>query len=291
VNLDRLAEDLQIFSTAEFGLLELADRHTRTSVIMPQKKNPYALAYIRGVCGEAIGTLAAQAALGKTPSGQIDNRIFAYGSVPRALDAAIGAVRLLADVLRGLVVRVEPAAQRAAEGFSGATDLAEVIMLQCGLDYKVAHDLVARAVSDALETGQESFTLQGLEAAAQAAVGHTLELSSDVLRGAVDPARIVASRTGLGGAAEPAVAELVAEFRRSLAAHIAWREAAEIRLAAAEMRLLMAATALKSASPLVERPDQPEPGPSAEEPDPLDPVFGDLPRPPRVRRWREQPLE
>ncbi|HEV2237331.1 MAG TPA: lyase family protein, partial [Ktedonobacterales bacterium] len=64
VNLDRLAEDLQHFATAEFGLVELADRHTRTSVIMPQKKNPYALAYVRGVCGEAIGAVAAFAALG-----------------------------------------------------------------------------------------------------------------------------------------------------------------------------------------------------------------------------------
>ena len=47
VNLDRLAEDLQIFATAEFNLIELADGHSRASVIMPQKKNPYALNYVR----------------------------------------------------------------------------------------------------------------------------------------------------------------------------------------------------------------------------------------------------
>ena len=49
VNLDRLAEDLMIFSTAEFGFVELADAHARTSKIMPQKKNPFALGYVRAV--------------------------------------------------------------------------------------------------------------------------------------------------------------------------------------------------------------------------------------------------
>jgi argininosuccinate lyase len=48
INLDRLAEDLQIFATAEFDLVELDEGHTRASVIMPQKKNPYALNYVRG---------------------------------------------------------------------------------------------------------------------------------------------------------------------------------------------------------------------------------------------------
>ena len=71
---------------------------------MPQKKNPYSLAYLRGVAGEAIGTLAAMAVVGRTPSGQIDNRIFAYGDVPRALDAATNALFLAAGVVRGLSV-------------------------------------------------------------------------------------------------------------------------------------------------------------------------------------------
>ena len=177
VNLDRLAEDLQLFATAEFGLVELADQHTRTSVIMPQKKNPYALAYVRGVCAEAIGAVAAFAALGKTPSGQIDNRMFAYGAVPRALDGAIGAISLMADVLRGLTVRADMAARRTREGFIGATDLAELLMLERGLDYQTAHDLVGRVVRESLAAGQAVFTAEALEAAAQAVLGHTLGLS------------------------------------------------------------------------------------------------------------------
>ena len=289
VNLDRLAEDLQLFATAEFGLVELADRHTRTSVIMPQKKNPYALAYLRGVCGEAIGTLAALAALGKTPSGQIDNRLFAYGDVPRALDAAIGAIGLMADVLRGLTVHAAAAARRAGENFIGATDLAELLMLQRGLDYKTAHDLVGRAVRDAIEAGQPAFTAEGLEAAAQAVLGRGLDLSPEWVLAAVDPARIVASRIGAGGAAEPALSALIAEFRQALAEHMQWRGTAEARLAVAQDLLLMTAVALKATpAPAEPEPDETPPGEAPPRPPSLEDWVDGMPvAPHRRNRWVE----
>ena len=71
--IDRLAEDLQVFATEEFGFVELDDAHSRTSVIMPQKKNPYALAALRGEACRVLGTWAEVAASGLTPSGQPDN--------------------------------------------------------------------------------------------------------------------------------------------------------------------------------------------------------------------------
>lgn len=56
---------------------------TRASKIMPQKKNPFALTHVRGVSSTMIGTLAASAAAGRTPSGQPDNRLPLYGMIPR----------------------------------------------------------------------------------------------------------------------------------------------------------------------------------------------------------------
>ena len=284
ITLDRLGEDLQIFSTAEFGLVELADRHTRASVIMPQKKNPYSLAYVRGLCGEAIGTLATLAAVGKTPSGQIDNRMFAYGDVPRALDSAVGAIRLMADVLRGLTVHAAVAARRASENFIGATDLAEVIMLNGGLDYKAAHDVVARAVRIALDTGAKTFSSKLLDTAAEAVIGQKLGLTPEAIAEAVDPVRIVAARSGIGGAAEPAVTALIVECREALAQHARWREAAEARLAQAETQLLMTATSLKHSPALPEPqasvPETPKPNPQS-----LENLVDDLPQPLHRRRW------
>ena len=65
VNFDRLAEDLMIFSTSEFGFVELADAHSRTSKIMPQKKNPFAFGYIRAVANRLIGVQTAMAVCGE----------------------------------------------------------------------------------------------------------------------------------------------------------------------------------------------------------------------------------
>jgi argininosuccinate lyase len=296
ITLDRLAEDLQIFSTAEFGLVELADRHTRTSVIMPQKKNPYSLAYVRGVCGESIGNLAAMAAVGKTPSGQIDNRIFAYGDIPRALDRATGAVRLMADVLRGLTVNADLAARRASEHFIGATDLAEVIMLNCGLDYKTAHDLVGRAVRAALESGATTLTADMIKSAA-AETRHAASLQSltpEIIAEALDPARIVAARTGPGGAAEAPVTHMIAACHAALADQVRWRASAQMRIEVAETQLLMTAAMLKAAlPPREEKPAQAAepPGQGEAKPQSLeelaDELFKDLPPPPnRRRRWR-----
>jgi len=227
-----------------------------------------------------IGALAAMAAVGKTPSGQIDNRIFAYGDVPRALDSAIGAARLMADVLRGLTVNAEHAARRAAQDFIGATDLAEVIMLTCGFDYKAAHDVVGHAVRAAIDSGATTLSADALKAAA----GRDLGLTPEEIAGVLDPARIVAARTGLGGAAESSVARMIAECRESLADHRQRREETQARLAEAESLLLMAAAALKTAY----TPQSNEPAPEEPKPEPqsLEDLFDDLPRPPNRRRWR-----
>jgi len=249
INLDRLAEDLQIFSTAEFGLVELSDRHARTSVIMPQKKNPYSLAYVRGACGEAIGTLTSMAAVAKTPSGQIDNRMFAYGDVPRALDVATGAIRLMADVVAGVTIDVDAAARRTSEQFIGATDLAETLVVwyrseQPVLDYSTAHDIVGSAVRIAGETGASAFTSEVLDAAAEAVIGRKLRLPSNLLASAIDPAAVVSSRTGIGGAAPHLVQAFIDERADAIDRFAVWRQHTEARLAAAKSRLLELASNL-----------------------------------------------
>ena len=92
INISRLAEDLQVYSTQEFALVELDDRHARASKIMPQKKNPFALTHIRGVANKMIGVLASVTAASRTPSGQPDNRLIIYGELPEAIQTVNNAV-------------------------------------------------------------------------------------------------------------------------------------------------------------------------------------------------------
>lgn len=242
LHLDRLAEDLQIWCTREFALVELADRHARTSRIMPQKKNPYGLAFVRGVTGEVIGKMTAMACVGKTPSGQVDNRIFAYYEVPHALDLAVNVVKLMAGVLRGLKVNRERMARRAGEGHTGATDLAEVMVQRTGLDYRTAHAIVGRAVRRALAEGDEGpLTAARLDAAALDVVGRPLHLSEAEVRAAQDPAAIVAAREGPGGAAPAAVKVMMRDVRQAVEAAEAWHRETTARLTGAEQGLLQLA--------------------------------------------------
>ena len=243
--MSRLAEDLQIFTTAEFDLIALDASHTRSSVIMPQKKNPYSLAYLRGVAGEAIGTLTAMAVVGRTPSGQVDNRMFAYGDVPRALDAATNALFLTAGVVRGLSVKKEVAGRRVKASFLGATDLADVLLTERGIDYKPAHRIVAKAVNAAENHDQDELSAKLLDEAAEAVIGRKLELSPETIAETLDPDAIVRTRSGPGGAAESSIEEMIASCRGELKTHSDWRRQRETNIDESQSRLLAKAEPMK----------------------------------------------
>jgi argininosuccinate lyase len=248
LNLDRLAEDLQVWSTTEFGLVELADRHARGSMVMPQKKNPYALAFVRGTASAMIGHLAAAATLGRTPSGQVDNRIFAYGDVPRALDLATDTVRLMGAVLGGLAFDRERMARRATESFALATDLAETLVTAAALDYRSAHRVVGRAVGLAVGRGLalDALTPELLDEAARALLDRPLEIDAARVREALDASLAVAGRAGLGGAAPSAVRDMLADCGARLAGAARWHADASGRLHAASVTLEADARALTS---------------------------------------------
>jgi argininosuccinate lyase len=240
VNMDRLAEDLQIFATAEFDLVELAEGHARASVIMPQKKNPYALAYVRGATNELIGMLTSVAALGRTPSGQVDNRIFIYGDVPRALEMATGVATLMGGVLTGMSFHSSVAAARLSNGFTTATDLAEIITLETGLDFRTAHRIVGRLVREATQTNRtmRDLTTADLDAAAQAILNRPLHLSENAFAQANDPATAIAARQGIGGAAPEPLSDMLTECRSRLDSYISWYKQATAKITAAEEALV-----------------------------------------------------
>lgn len=243
VNLDRLAEDLQIFATAEFNLVELADGHSRASVIMPQKKNPYALNYVRGATNELSGILHAVAASGRTPSGQVDNRVFAYGDVPRALETATGVATLIAGVLAGLRFNAAQAKTRLLNGFATATDLAETITLETGLDFRTAHRIVGRLVREAAQANRtmHDLTLADLDAAAQAMLGHSLPLSEQAFAQALDPATAIEARRDIGCAASEPLITMLSECRSALDGYAIWCQQASERIALTEKMLLLQA--------------------------------------------------
>lgn len=147
VGLDRLAEDLMVFATAEFGYIRLSDKHCRASKIMPQKRNPFALAYIRGLANRLIGEQAGVAASGRTLTGQMDSRSLPYSAVPEALLSIAGAARLLTEILTELTFDGKHAAAALDDGACFASDLAEWLCLEQRLNFRSAHGIVGRLVT------------------------------------------------------------------------------------------------------------------------------------------------
>ncbi len=246
VNLDRLAEDLQIFATAEFDLIELDEGYTRASIIMPQKKNPYALAYVRGATNELTGMLASVAALGRTPSGQVDNRVFIYGDIPRALETATGVATLMSGVLTGLSFNASLAATRLKNGFASATDLAETITLETGLDFRTAHRIVGRLIREATQTNRtmRDLTTADLDASAQEMLNRPLHLSEAAFTQALDPTTAISARRGIGGVAPEALSTMLDECQTALDTYNLWHTQAAASAVAAEEALIRRARQL-----------------------------------------------
>ncbi len=220
--LSRLATDLMAWSTWEYGFLELADRHCAVSSIMPQKKNPDALEQIRAAAGLVQGALAAALGCAKnTAFADVNDAVTAVNEP--VLDAAARTRRVLVlaeEVFAGLALDPARMSAAAAQGFGTATELADVIVREAGLSFRVAHNVVALVVRDALAAGRSADAIRSadLDRAAGALLGRPLGIAEAAVRQALDPAENIRSRTVLGGPAPGTMRAMLAARREGLAA-------------------------------------------------------------------------
>jgi argininosuccinate lyase len=208
-----LAEDLEIWASSEFDYTELAEEYTRASVLMPQKRNPYSLSMIRGTTGVLIGHVTAMLAVQKSPSARSDNLIFAYGEIPGALEHARRMTELTAGVVATLIMNETRLREALANGFSQSTDVAEQLMVSCGVDYRTAYQIVGSAVrrlaAEGGTAGDLSPTL--LDEIAVEQLGRPLAIDAATLSDTLDPATIVATRVATGGAAPEPMGAMLAD--------------------------------------------------------------------------------
>jgi argininosuccinate lyase len=246
---DRLAEDLEIFTSPGFGYVTLDPSLCRASVLMPQKRNPYALAVVRAGAGTLVGRATGLLVTQRTPSARTDNWLHAYGEVAGALALARRVVALGAEVARTLTVDTDALARAAGEGFTGSADLAEELVLRCGLDYRSAYRVVGRSVAEAIDAGRPTLTAADLDRAATALLGRPLGMEPAAVTAACDPARIVAGRTAVGGSSPGRVREHCGALGRREAQAAEWRETRRAHARDAEERLLSSARRLAAAGP------------------------------------------
>ncbi len=152
--LSRLAEDVILFTSDEFGFFELADEVATGSSLMPQKKNPDPMELVRGKAGRAIGVLSGWLATMKgLPLGYNkdlqEDKALAFA----AEDDLAGCLMTCAAVVRTLTPRVA-VMREAASGLLLATEVADYLVGR-GLPFRTAHEVSGRIVRDLYESGRD----------------------------------------------------------------------------------------------------------------------------------------
>jgi argininosuccinate lyase len=216
VDVSRLAEEVVVWATAEFGFVRLADAWSTGSSIMPQKKNPDIAELARGKAGRVIGDLSGLlATLKALPLAY--NRDLQEDKA--AVFDAVTQVRLVVPAMAGLVAALEfdtgRLAALAPEGFSLATDVAEWLVRQ-GVAFRDAHEIVGRLVR---ECERQGVALDGLADAELATVHPAL---TPAVREVLSVESALRARDSVGGTAPVRVAEQREELRRRLAQARAW---------------------------------------------------------------------
>jgi argininosuccinate lyase len=211
LHLSRLAEDWILYSSEEFGWLELGDGVTSGSSLMPQKKNPDSLELIRGKCGRVMGCLTS---LMVTMKGlpMTYNRDMQEDKVPlfEAADQLAGSLEMAQAVIASVKLLPAAPAAAAAESWVVATDLAEALA-RAGTPFHQAHQIVGRFVLESVRSGRRPADWTPAEMRCFAP-----EFTEDTA-GLLDPARGMESREVPGGTGPATVAAALVEARRRLA--------------------------------------------------------------------------
>lgn len=231
-SISQLAQDLEIWCSQEFGWVELDDAHSRVSALMPQKKNPYALAVLRTWAGQATGDLTGALTTMHTGAARTDHFHLLNALIPRALDDAERHAALTAGVVAGMTVDAERMARSAREAFVTAADVADMLAQTTILDYRTAHHVIGRVVRDQVEQGGE-IDVPRIAAVAREVAGAEVVVDEAALAEALDPAACATLRGQTGGS-DPAqvtamcddVTARSAEIRRWAEEHLATDAAA-----------------------------------------------------------------
>jgi len=156
-NLSRMAEDFIIWSTSEFSFLELSDKYTSTSSVMPQKKNPDILELIRGKTAQVIGfQMAVLSNLKGLPSGYNRDLQQIKVSIWPTSKIIISSLIVVNSLLKTMIVHEKKLRQAIDDGFSISLDIAEHLVRK-GIPFRVSHKIVGHMVQIA-ENSKKSLT-------------------------------------------------------------------------------------------------------------------------------------
>ncbi|MBK7391920.1 MAG: argininosuccinate lyase [Chloracidobacterium sp.] len=210
VHLSRLAEDLILYCSTEFGFVTLSDAVSSGSSLMPQKKNPDALELLRGKAGRVFGhNMSLLAMLKGLPLAYNKDMQEDKQAVFDTVDTVQICLRAAAIVIENATVNEEKTLAAATSGYLNATELADYLVKK-GIPFRTAHETVGRIVLFAMEQGKEldELTIEALRE-------FLPEIDEDVFN-ALSIESTLAAKNTLGGTSPERVANALSAAKEYL---------------------------------------------------------------------------
>ena len=238
VNIGKLVQDLLQWCTTEFNFLRLKDAYVQTSSIMPQKRNPVSLEHTRILASKAFSqSQAVLTCAHNTPFGDIvDSEDDLQPLVFAMFEDAHRALRLLAGVMQNCEVNREHMARKAQEGFLTVTELADTLVREEKLSFRLAHRLVKEAVV-ATGTYDRERLIANLQRLAPEIVGRLLKTRVELLQQALDARHFINIRGIVGGPAPKAISEQISRAKQEAEEMGTWVAARKTQQSAYRERL------------------------------------------------------
>ncbi len=207
MHLSRLAEEIILWSSAEFNFIELDEAYATGSSIMPQKKNPDIAELVRGKAGRVYGKLIALLTTMKAlPLSYNRDMQEDKEGLFDTVDTLLSTLEVFAGMVKTLRVKTENTEQAVKQGYILATDLADYLVGK-GEAFRTAHDIIGRLVSYAMEKGKSFSELQLTEYK-----GFSPSFEDDVYSITVESS--IAARDNIGGTAPRQVNQALANAQK-----------------------------------------------------------------------------
>lgn len=215
--LSRIAEDFILWSSTEFGYLEIADEYASVSSIMPQKKNPCTLELIRGKVGKVYGALTSLLTTIKSlPTGYSRDLQETKTPLWDSLDTVKASLQILAGVISSIKVNKNLMRQVASESYAFALDLTERLVETTSISFREAHMLVGNLIKEMIALGIKSKSLNPkmLEVLSEKILGKKILVTDTLIKSVIDIDSCLSKRKTLGCSAPKEVKRMIKSRRK-----------------------------------------------------------------------------
>ena len=217
--LSRVSEDFIIWSSSEFGYLELPDQLASPSSIMPHKKNPCILELVRAKAGRISGLLTASLMeLKGTPTGYNRDLQDQKQLIFEALRETLAILKIFSKVVKGVRFRAERMHKIISESYAPAIDLAENLVKYLGISVREAHRIVGEVVKMLVEKGMgmKDLDLNMIKETSRRVLGKEVDIPEKVLEAIKEPSRTVEMRRTLGSPNPNEISRMIKDRRKTL---------------------------------------------------------------------------